>query len=219
MILGTPTRHGAGMAISGDLYDLQALRDTVLALVPGGPPEPDAMHEQVYALAYDLRKAVEGQRETVRVEPDIGRTLSYLSVKVIWPVLLTQIVLLRQLASGRPTSLGMQADLYRLEATTQGALESYDPGPGKAAWGWVQNCWHFPSDYVWQFLEDAAFRYVTGTRGGKARFRQLPNLLDDLRPQSVRYREFQSRLNEKAKSEGCPVQALQCLGDWPPFKW
>lgn len=219
MLIGIPTRYGAGISLAGDFRDLTGLRASISDLVADAPRQFRGAGEQVAALTYELRKALDGFREPLQVGTPGAEDLTYLSVKSVWPVFLTQIAILRQLAAYCPTTASVQADLYRLEAVTQQALEAYEAQSGKMAWSWVKSGWHFPPDYHWQFLEESALQYATQAASGKKRFRLLPELLRNLSPQSPPYRAFAVRLKKMATESGCSVDSLDCFDDWPDFKW
>ena len=71
MLLAEPTKHGAGIFLYGDYRDLESLHDTIHYLSDGIPLGGE-FDDLVLELAYDVRKAMEDQRETVTVETKYG---------------------------------------------------------------------------------------------------------------------------------------------------
>ena len=74
MLVARPTRYGAGAMICGDYYDLRGLRQTVHTLARDAPIS-EAASEFSLGLAYDLRHAYQGDRETVTLGADELRTV------------------------------------------------------------------------------------------------------------------------------------------------
>src|SRR5690349_320448 len=66
MIFSKPTKYGAGIEIYGDYQDLNSLRQTILAL-SDSPALNGGADEFVLGLAYEVRHAYEGARETSTV--------------------------------------------------------------------------------------------------------------------------------------------------------
>ena len=94
LLLAKPTPHGAGILLSGDGRDLESLHETIHFL-SNGVPLGGEFDDLVLGLAYDVRKAMEDQRETLAVETDYGEELSYKGERVLWPTFLLQLALLR----------------------------------------------------------------------------------------------------------------------------
>lgn len=103
MIFSKPTKYGAGVEIYGDYQDLNSLRRTILDM-SDSPALSDGADEFVLGLAYEVRHAYEGARETSTVSlPGVPPT-SYFHFKTLWPIFLMQVALLRWSAAYQATN-------------------------------------------------------------------------------------------------------------------
>lgn len=71
MLLAKTTEHGAWIFLHGDYKDLESVHETIHYLSDGVPLETN-FKDLVLGLAYDVRKALEDQRETIIVESEYG---------------------------------------------------------------------------------------------------------------------------------------------------
>jgi hypothetical protein len=220
MIFAKPTKYGAGIQIYGDCHDLSNLRETIHELT-SHRPLAGARGEFVLGLAYEVRHAYQGDREVLKLPSDVGESGAtiYAGFRILWPVFLMQLGMLRWGAGFQPTTKEQQSNLYRLEACADDALIAYDPFVGRRCLEWLA---HFqgPSDkYILQYVQNCSLQYVTVGKPGKARFKELPEILHMLSPFSKGYRAFEEYLQSMAKGKGCQPGDLQDLGEWPEFKW
>lgn len=160
MLIGKPTRFGAGMSICGDYNDMRSLYDTVMQLGPEGT----GASEFLAALGYDLRKAYEGFRDLVPGGDGAERQVDYCAVRVLWPVLLPQVGLVRFYAGRQETGRRVQSNIYALEAAVHEALDAYDLVSGRECWEWVEHFACFPNDYLWQFIDGLHVRGRNASR-------------------------------------------------------
>ena len=221
MILAKPTKHGAGIEIFGDYHDLSDLHETIHRLADEQGPLDGGQEEFVLRLAYEVRHAYQGDRETHRFPADISHseTAIYYSFRELWPVFLMQLGLLRWAAGFRPTTRQHQANLFRLEACAEDALNSYDPFVGRRCLEWLERFHGLSGKYHLQYIPNCSLQYVTVGRPGKARFKNLPEILRMMSPFSKECREFEDYLEREAKEKGCQPGDLVDRGEWPDFKW
>lgn len=64
MLLGSSTKYGAGLRLAGDHTDLCDLYETIHYFVPENGLIPPHHDEFVLGLAYDVRHAYQGDRDT-----------------------------------------------------------------------------------------------------------------------------------------------------------
>lgn len=220
MIFAKATKHGAGIIIHGDYYDLISLHETLCNLTEN-TVHGAAIEEFAMGLAYEVRKAYEGQREQHQFRREFlgNETDSYFSFRKLWPAYLMQLALLRWLAGFQPTNRNQQADLFRLEACAEEALTAYDPFVGNRCMQWLKSFPGVTSKYLFQFVGNCCLDYISGRTTGKARFKQLPDILNMLLEVSDEYRDFKEHLERTARAQEAQPQDLVDRGGWPEFKW
>lgn len=221
MIFAKATKYGAGITVYGDYHDLTNLQETIYDLTTNTSHGAET-EEFVLGLAYETRHAHQGDREVVKFPRDFtgNETDTYFAFKEVWPVFLMQLGVLRWLAGFQPTSKNHHANLFRLEACAEEALTSYDPFVGKRCVQWLTLFPGLTSTYLFQYVQNCCLQYVSRKETGKARYKELPEILRMLLPLSDEYREFEEYLEATAKAKGCRPAELRDAGDpWPEFKW
>jgi len=218
MIFAEPTRYRAGLTLYGDYNDLSSLHSTVHQLADQ-IPLAGHFEEFMLGLAYELRKAYEGQREIKEFGFNALDRISYCGCKLLWPVFLVQVGMLRWAAAFNPTTKSLQANLFRLEAATEDALIRSDIKIGRVCVDWLSDFRGFPTDYLLQFVEDVCLDYVSEPRPGKARFATLPHTLKSTHSFSNEYLAFKERLEQISKFQKCRPDDLASRTEWPDFKW
>ena len=115
-------KNCAGLLLTGDYETLNSLRNVIFDVNERSPLI--ANKEGAFlGLAYDVRKAYEGQRQKIKPPegyPEIGPRFG---VEILWPVLLWQCRTLRESMAFIDTSKRMQAHTYALEAVIEAALK------------------------------------------------------------------------------------------------
>lgn len=122
MLTYTPMKNFAGIRLSGDYTTLRSLHETIHRVADEDRLESDS--DILMALAYDIRKAYDGQRDVISApqhHPEMG--VRY-GVKIIWPMLLLQSRQLRTGLSYMKSNSGDQAMTYALEAVIEAALKT-----------------------------------------------------------------------------------------------
>lgn len=121
-----PLKNYAGVMLIGDYLTLKSLH-AVLHEINEGCPIIKRKDGFFMALAYDVRKALEGQRAKIKPPqgyPEIGPRFG---VEILWPVLLLQTRMMRVYMGYMDTSKIQQAHAFSLEALVESAIEEVFP--------------------------------------------------------------------------------------------
>jgi hypothetical protein len=118
-----------------------------------------------------------------------------------------------------PGTVSPQANLFALEACTEGALARFDRQVGKEAVEWLTYFQPLPQTYLVQFIDEVDAMYVRGSSRGKTRFSRLPDHLRMLSPTSPEYKAFEAQMVRTAKEKNCDPADLERAEDFPLFKW
>lgn len=120
-------KNHAGILLASDYNSLKALHEVVHEVNERSPLWKDK-EGMFLGLAYDVRKAYEGQRKTIQPPehfPEIGPNFG---VEVLWPVILVQSRMLRASLAFIDSTKRHQAIAYNLEAVIEDALrEAFGP--------------------------------------------------------------------------------------------
>ena len=218
MLMSEPTKYGAGISIFGDFFDLADIHESIHYLASEAGPLSPHHGEFLLELAYDIRKAYQGARRIESMHAPRG-AVEYYSVDVLWPIFLVQLGMLRTAAGYLPTRREHQANLYRLEACAESALLKMDPAVGAMCMRWLSHSSLFADGFLLDFVSMQAKDFIFGAKQGKARFRRLPAVLDDISPFSQKYRDFERYMSEEAAKQNSRPQDLMDLSAWPDFQW
>lgn len=138
----------AGIRLEGDYTSLRALRDVVHDINERSPLIKD--REGLFiALAYDLRKAFELERDVIRPPAHCKEIGTRYGVNILWPVLLLQHLVLRSSLAFIDHGPQHQACAYMLEAVIEDALEDDFGGHAgviREAWKQTASCVEFFDD-------------------------------------------------------------------------
>ncbi|MBI5476254.1 MAG: hypothetical protein HY964_05900 [Ignavibacteriales bacterium] len=218
MLFSKPTKYGAGIILYGDYWDLKNLHTTIHELAELDLIE-DKLSDFVLYLAYDIRHAYQRHREILDSTHYKDEKVLYYGVKILWPIFLVQLGLLRRLAAYHPTSKSHQADIFRLEACAEEALKSYDPITGKWCIDWYTSFGGFPTQYNFDFIYSCSQEYVTRGKSGKDRFKLLPDILRMISFGSKDYSSFTENLKSMVGQKGIKLNDSIDFEEWPKFKW
>jgi len=122
MLSGQRLHDHAGLLLTGDYESLQWLHQTVHDVNDRSPIVRDK-EGAFLGLAYDVRKAYEGQREIIprpRHQKSLGERYG---VRILWPVLLLQQRILRVSLAFLDHSRRHQAITYALESVIEDGLQ------------------------------------------------------------------------------------------------
>lgn len=211
MLISYPTQRGTGILLEGDYYDMHALYWVVHAVAGAlERPETDSQYMRLLGLAYEVRHCYQGDRQQRRSE-DAG---TYYGFKYNWPDMLVATNLLRRAASlyhpGR-TELAM---LAWLEACVEKALSLFDAEGAQGLTGFIGTGINTEGP-LFCHLADSLTGYYLNQRATKARFRELPQLLNDfLTPSGEAYQQVTQQVRAAAAHHRCSLQEIQ-VNNWP----
>jgi hypothetical protein len=218
MLISEPTRYGAGITIFGDYWDLKSMYETIHDLCNGSALIKNSK-EFVLRLAYEIRHAYQRDREEAFFGYDKYDRVKYRGVKLLWPIILFQIALLRWSAAFQQTNKEQQANLFRIEFCAENALIEYDASVGQDCIKWMQTFFGIPDNYLFLFVSEACYRFIFSGAAGKTRFKKLPSVLYSLDTRSKEYNDFNILIESIAKEKGRTPHEITDMGDWPKFKW
>jgi hypothetical protein len=207
------TPHHAGVALWGDFSSLDRLHGFIHHVVE----ESNYIEDKegfVLGLAYDVRKAFQGQRsQDYRGAAEDDRWRIY-GVEILWPVLLVQVGVLRQAMAFIPTNKLDQAIMFELEHVVESAVRAAMPVTSDEVIhriGCIGNAPYIHLDTVL----DSRCRYFIELPA-KQRLKMLPRLMETFDPMYSLLAETRSGLRSGAISIAAFVDGRQ---DWPDFKW
>jgi len=224
MLIAEPTKRGTGILLYGHRDDLESLYETthhLAGLIYDYDPEPKGQHEILMCLAYDLRKAYMGMRETKEILEDGPFNTSkeiFYGVAIVWTDILIYANALRQAASRIPTSKRDQANIYSLEYTVEQALFEYDAKGAQIIKGLVGGGILTDDERSFISLQKVQMEFIL-SKPGLTRFRKIPDLIKQYySPYSPDRKVFMKHLESLAKKHDCSVHDLR-LPDYPEPEW
>jgi hypothetical protein len=207
------TKRHAGLALWGDYAALHRAYEFVHRAVAESPVIEDE-EGFVLGLAYDLRKAFEGQRSKARRSHADGDSCRIYGVEILWPVILVQAALLRQAMAFMPTTRLEQSVIYELEYVVESALRSATPGRADEILRWTQRIGGAPYAHLDAVL-DSRCRYFIERPAAK-RLECLLPLMETLDPMYGIWAEHGS---VKRPGAIAPDAFEDGNREWPEFEW
>lgn len=219
MIIGECTEKGKGIFLRGDYNDLRNAHNVLhyLSSTSKTLQEGTAPGDWALGLAYDLRKAYEGQREQSEVGSDCGAAYekaTYLGVKILWPVFLTQLSMFRQGAAFCPTTREVHAVLYSLEAIADFALRDRNADVADTVMGWYDTA-NFHSNYYIQYLVDISYKF----QYLETPLNELCDLLNSTFWGSTEYKNFVEKIDSAARKNKCSPRNIELKYVDKKFEW
>ena len=207
------TPHHAGVTLWGDFEVLDRLHNFIHHVVNQSVHIEDK-EGFVLGLAYDLRKAFQGQRsQDYRTHSEDDRCCIY-GVEVLWPLLLVQVGVLRQAIAFTPTSKLDQALMFELEYVVESALRMAIPVTADEVIQRMSRIGSAPYMHVDNVL-DSRCRYFIELPA-KQRLVTIPKLMETFDPMYG----FLASVRSGVKSDIIPPGAfVNCKKKWPDFKW
>ena len=216
-----PTKNGTGVQILGDYTDLRTLYLTIDKL--SERLDPEAVNTKgkstiLMALAYEVRKAYSGRRETEGLTFDGTHQVTYMGFNYLWTDMVIAYNILRNEAGYLTTGPLDQACLYLLEAQLSRAMTAYDVKQGALLQEFLGKWIDVNHPYIYLISQSIAHDYLT-FKAGKSRFAKIPALFTAyFNEQSPPYRAMFNNLQQSAAEKGCGILDLE-FGDLPEFKW
>ncbi|CRP81728.1 hypothetical protein ABZR77_25835 [Pseudomonas aeruginosa] len=205
------TPHHAGVALWGDFAALDKLHEFIHHVVEESVYIEDK-EGFVLGLAYNVRKAFQGQRtQGYRSYSEDDKCRIY-GVEVLWPVLLVQVGVLRQAMAFIPTSKLNQALMFELEHVVESALRMAVPVTADEV---IQQIRHVGSTSYLHLdsMLDSRCRYFISLPANQ-RLKTLPKLMETFNP-------MYGFLAKSDMRPGIipPSAFVEDGQEWPDFKW
>ena len=217
MLTSTPTNHGAGITFYGDYFDLSAIHETVHKVAGQSWVEQRA-GDYMLGLAFEIRKAIEGQREKRNFGIGSLDKVTYRGCSILWPVIITQVSMIRYFAAYRTTDHKDQACLFLLEDCIITSLLAFDAKVGKTCAELLLRFRPLPNNYLFSFTTEACRHYLFDF-SEKKRFQHLPEVLGMLDSWSPEYKAYAAQIEKAATQHGCKPHEIETDAEWPKFKW
>ena len=207
------TPHHAGVALWGDFFTLDRLHEFIHHVVQ----ESDYIEDKegfVLGLAYDVRKAFQGQRsQDYRGHSEDDRCRVY-GVEILWPILLVQVGVLRQAMAFMPTNKLDHAIMFELEHVVESAVRAAMPITADEVIHRIR-CIGSASYMHLDSVLDSRSRYFIEVPP-KQRLKVLPKLMETFDPMYG----FLVESGTRARSGVIPPSVFVNDGQgWPDFEW
>ncbi len=213
MLHAISTKKGTGIELFGHRDDLESLHDTLHFLCGDSETDLDR-HEHALSLAYEIRKAFEGQR--LNRDSEYGELFG---TQLTWPHVIFYTSYFRHLAGYRSTNKEHQANLARLEFCVESSLVEYDAKIGLEVVSLYSGIGAAGANFYAGYVSDIIYTWLYDSGHGKMRFRRLPVLVQSLHVSAPQYRLYALTLEREAKKHGCSPHQLSDSRDWPEIEW
>lgn len=175
MLESEVTKKHAGIVLWGDVWVLQALHE-LLHRVNEESPLIENKEGFFLGLAYDIRKAFEGQRKKA-VRRDLNEKCTIWGVEILWPVLIPQVGILRASMAFIPTTRRDQALVYELEAVVESAVKSVMPGEVEEIMALMHRLGMEPAQ-IERTMDSRCLYFLA--QSPKQRMKALPSVLESM---------------------------------------
>jgi len=207
-------RNHAGILLAGDFTSLHWLHEVIHDVNERSPLVRDK-EGMFLALAYDIRKAYERQRESLEPPEHFEEVGVRYGVRILWPVLLLQQRMLRSSLAHLDHTAKTQAIAYALEAVIEEAVLDDFQSQGKdiiTAWKRINPA--HPD--VFDMLDSRSGLFCSWTKA--ERKRKFLQLLISFEPLYDSY--YALRLQQGQKDLVSPGDlTLWANAEWPDPKW
>lgn len=210
------TKKHAGIILWGDPWEFRALHEFIHTVNEESPFVHDKEGTFI-SLAYDLRKAYEGQRRKDR-RVHFDDECPIYGVEMLWPTLLAQMSLLRRSMAFIPTTARNQSLVYSLEGVVESAIREACPKTADEILRLVESIGDNHRNF--DDLVDTRSHYFV-TLQTRERLKKLPWVL---RSMTFSYDIlYQNWVNSGEKDAIAPAVfesiPTGILADWPDFEW
>lgn len=206
------TPNHAGLTLWGDYATLERLYEFVHKVVA----ESSVIEDKegfILDLAYDVRKAFQGQRSK-RDMGHGGTRCKIFGVEILWPVILLQIGVLRHAMAFMPTNRFDQATMFELEHIVEAATRAAMPSTADKVIHHMSQIGAMPYHRLDTVLDSRCCYFIE--LPAKKRLTVLPKLMDTFDPMYA----FLAEQSATTRPEIIPPDAF-AAGDceWPDFEW
>lgn len=214
MLSHTLLRNHAGLMLIGDYTSLQWLHEVIHDINERSPLVKNK--EGLFlGLAYDARKAFEGQRETIRPPKHFKEVGVRFGVQILWPVLLLQQRTMRASLAFMDHSRKHQAITYALEAVIEeGLRDDFGAQGTEAIERWQRLNPAYPE--VFEKLDSRGALFCSWTK--MQRQKGFLALLGSFDPMFESLYPLHVRNGDKPLLSPADFEAWQNV-EWPDPKW
>lgn len=207
------TKYHAGVALWGDYESLHALHEFIHRVVD----ESCYIENKegfVLALAYDIRKAYDGQRSKHYRDHFGEDRCTIYGVEILWPILLLQIGVLRHAMSFIPTNKREQSLMFELEYVVESALRDAIPITADALIHRISSIGSDLYSHLETVLDSRCLYFIE--LPPSQRLKLLPRLMETF---SYCYNTLYKGIVGKKDDFISPDAFVDDEQDWPDFKW
>ncbi|MEB8475919.1 DUF6904 family protein (plasmid) [Acidithiobacillus ferriphilus] len=210
-----PTPKQAGIVLWGDFDTLRRLHEFIFRIIDGSELI-EKKESFVLGLAYDVRKAYEGQRRkrlNVEAYDQEDRCMRY-GVEILWPVLLAQVGMLRHAMAFMPTNKLDQSIMFELEFIVESAVHETMPRAADELIEQIQHVGSWPHAHIQELISSRSHYFTLLTP--RERLKSLSPIMRTLDPLYENLYEIHPGLFPNA----IPPNAFDNLADGDStFQW
>lgn len=208
------TKRHAGIVLWGDRWSLRAVHDLVHKV---NEESPLVQNKEGFllGLAYDVRKAYEGQREKAVREHFEDRCPIY-GVQILWPVIIAQVAVLRAGMAFMPTDRMDQSVMYELEHLVDRAVREASPAKAEGILVQMKRL-GAAHEHVEEVIDSRCGYFVS--LPPKQRVTQLAMLLASLDSMYDFHVEIATRSGSRDVIPPDSFEPYSCGSEWPDFQW
>ncbi len=208
------TPKHAGVVIWGDIWALHRVHE-LIHKINENSPIIENKEGFFLGLAYDFRKAYEGQRKKDKREFFEDSCHIY-GVDILWPVLVSQVGLMRASMAFMPTTRQDQSIAYELEWLIESAAREALPGREEQIMELMHRIGEAQS-HVEEVIDSRCHYFIDLPPNN--RLKMLPKVLESLDPM---FEFMGGRSFTAGRTTAIPHAAFEKYTDdlqWPEFKW
>jgi len=211
MLECTLNKYHTGLTLWGDYMSLRHLHELIHTVVEGSVVIENK-EGFMLGLAYDVRKAQEGQR-LKRKSKQAPDPLVLYGVEILWPVILVQVGLLRHAMGFMPTSKRHHATMFELEYVVEAAIDEAVVADAAEIIEWIPRLGAAPYPHLDSVLTSRCVYFIN--LPAKKRLQALVPLLESFDPMFDYFSE-----SGPEKADRIPQSAFKEGDDeWPKFEW
>jgi hypothetical protein len=202
MITARVTPNGVGIEFTSNYAYLRKLYNAVDDLIERNEQTMPGLNiDFLMMLAYDIRKAYEGNRGTSKLFQAENTSYELFHNHIIWPTYITQVTMLRYLSnqSGKHKRL-----IKSLEDCAVHALHEVNQSTAEYVKHWFKTV-KITDCYLSQIVVPCSSEFVTSLSTQKDRMKALPAFLDFIMPSSSNYTEYTDDLLRESVMNNCSV--------------
>ena len=188
------TPNNAGIVFWGDKASLNELYECIHYIVDESPLIKNK-EGFMLALAYDIRKAREGQRRTEEYLYDYSEAYQLYGVELLWPLVLLQASMLRISMSYIETDKLKLSVMYAFEFIIESALKQFSPDRFEDVIRSAKNASNSDFDWIEDSIDSRCCYFINQSpENRKQQLNQIMNSLDSFWAHYTREKQDQKML-------------------------